>query len=221
MTLRNIGLIFRREVADQFRDRRTLFMIAVLPVLLYPALGIGMMQMTVLFSEQPRTVVILGADQLPPPELLDGNHFARRWFRNPDDADRLVVITDRPDSAPVKEGDSAEHAGRASPERMLLSAQRMAELLKEISQSPSAPAAASELDGPEPRRTQLAELLAQSGFQVLIVVPHDFRRNLEDWRTSIAERQVTSQSDFPRPIILQNSADEKSLIAHKRVMEVF
>ena len=50
MTLRNIGLIFRREVADQFRDRRTLFMIAVLPVLLYPALGIGMMQMTVLFS---------------------------------------------------------------------------------------------------------------------------------------------------------------------------
>ncbi|MDZ4686088.1 MAG: hypothetical protein SH850_13555, partial [Planctomycetaceae bacterium] len=61
MNWRNVGLIFRREVIDQLRDRRTLFMIAVLPLLLYPALGVGMVQLTVLFSEQPRTVVILGA----------------------------------------------------------------------------------------------------------------------------------------------------------------
>src|SRR4029079_9300164 len=117
MTFRNIGLIFRREVADQLRDRRTLFMIAVLPVLLYPALGIGMVQMTLLFSEQPRTVVIVGANQLPPPELLDGDHFDRRWFHNPSDAGKLVVVTD---AAPVSErtvtpGDSSN---RLSPERI-------------------------------------------------------------------------------------------------------
>ena len=72
MTWRNVFLIFRREVLDQLRDRRTLFMVAVLPLLLYPVMGIGMVQMTVLFSEQPRTVVILGADDLPSMPLVEG-----------------------------------------------------------------------------------------------------------------------------------------------------
>ena len=39
MTFTNIKLILAREVRDQLRDRRTLFMIFVLPVLLYPLLG--------------------------------------------------------------------------------------------------------------------------------------------------------------------------------------
>ena len=67
MNWQNVKLIFLREVRDQLRDRRTLFMIAVLPLLLYPALGIGMLQMTLLFTEQPRTVVILGEKHLPMP----------------------------------------------------------------------------------------------------------------------------------------------------------
>ena len=45
MSWRRIQLIFQREIRDQMRDRRTLFMIAVVPLLLYPALGIGMVQM--------------------------------------------------------------------------------------------------------------------------------------------------------------------------------
>src|SRR5262249_48794213 len=94
MHWQNIRLIFLREVRDQFRDRRTLFMIAVLPLLLYPAMGIGMLQMTLLFTEQPRTVVILGEKHLPPPQLLDGDRFVSNWFLNPDDASKLKVITD-------------------------------------------------------------------------------------------------------------------------------
>ena len=35
----NVKLVLHREVRDQLRDRRTLFTIAVLPVLLYPLLG--------------------------------------------------------------------------------------------------------------------------------------------------------------------------------------
>lgn len=97
MNWRNVWLIFRREVLDQLRDRRTLFMVAVLPLLLYPALGIGMMQLTVLFSEQPRTVVILGAADLPPPQLLDGHRFAQAWFEtNTESQNKLEVITDLP-----------------------------------------------------------------------------------------------------------------------------
>ncbi len=39
MNWSNVKLIFLREVRDQLRDRRTLFTIAVLPLLLYPLLG--------------------------------------------------------------------------------------------------------------------------------------------------------------------------------------
>ena len=35
MSWRNIKLIFHREVRDQMRDRRTLFMMIVLPILLF------------------------------------------------------------------------------------------------------------------------------------------------------------------------------------------
>ena len=45
MNWKNVRLIFMRELRDQLRDRRTLFMITILPVLLYPMLGLGMVQM--------------------------------------------------------------------------------------------------------------------------------------------------------------------------------
>src|SRR5882757_7730858 len=97
MNWRNVFLIFQREVLDQLRDRRTLFMVAVLPILLYPMLGIGTIQMTVLFTEQPRTVVILGAADLPPQPLVEGRRFVKRWFQSSSDADKLRVITDLDD----------------------------------------------------------------------------------------------------------------------------
>lgn len=94
MRWKNVRLIFHREVRDQLRDRRTLFMIAILPLLLYPALGIGMLELTLLFSEQPRSVVLLGEEHLPTPELLIGNRFNSVWFLIPDNADKLEVIAD-------------------------------------------------------------------------------------------------------------------------------
>ena len=39
MNWRNVKLIFWREVSDQLRDRRTLFMVVLLPLFLYPILG--------------------------------------------------------------------------------------------------------------------------------------------------------------------------------------
>ena len=46
MSWSNLFVIFRREVLDQLRDRRTLFMIFVFPILLYPILGFGIIQAT-------------------------------------------------------------------------------------------------------------------------------------------------------------------------------
>ena len=47
-----IRLIWMRELRDQLRDRRTIFMIAVLPILLYPVAGFGVMQLAVGYLTQ-------------------------------------------------------------------------------------------------------------------------------------------------------------------------
>ncbi len=68
----NVATIFRREVRDQIRDRRTLFMVFVLPLLLYPILGIGVLQLSTAFEQKPRLVVVVGAENLPEsPPLLN------------------------------------------------------------------------------------------------------------------------------------------------------
>ena len=90
----NVAVIFRREVRDQVRDRRTLFMIFVLPILLYPFLGFGITQFAAALAEKPRIVVLIGAENLPkvPPFLnAAGDGFDPDLFDSPMEADRLVV----------------------------------------------------------------------------------------------------------------------------------
>ena len=91
-----INTIFRREVRDQLRDRRTLFMIFVLPILLYPIMGLAASQFSVAFSEKPRKVWVIGVENLPEsPKLLNEaeDGFASLLFDIPRDARRLVVAT--------------------------------------------------------------------------------------------------------------------------------
>lgn len=54
-----IRLICWRDLQDQLRDRRTLFMIAVLPVFFYPVLGYAVLQFAVGFSERPSRIGIV------------------------------------------------------------------------------------------------------------------------------------------------------------------
>ena len=90
----NVRVIFRRELRDQLRDRRTLFMILVLPMLLYPLLGIGSASLLGAFEQKPRTVVVVGAERLPEaPALLNGarDGFKAELLNVPGEADRLKV----------------------------------------------------------------------------------------------------------------------------------
>src|SRR5579872_3447107 len=57
-----IRLIWLRELRDQLRDRRTLFMIVGLPLLLYPVLAFAVLQFAVGFVEKPSTIGIVTAD---------------------------------------------------------------------------------------------------------------------------------------------------------------
>ncbi|MEO8494321.1 MAG: ABC transporter permease subunit/CPBP intramembrane protease [Planctomycetota bacterium] len=72
----NVKWIYLREVRDQLRDRRTLFTIAVLPVLLYPLIGMTFLQVAQFSREHTTPVLVLGAGSLPEsPRLLDDDKF--------------------------------------------------------------------------------------------------------------------------------------------------
>ena len=95
MRWRNVYTIFSREVRDQLRDRRTLFMIFILPMLLYPILGIGALQFTQMFGQKQRKVIVIGAEFLPenPPLLSkDGKSFNPTYFDSPVESSRIEVI---------------------------------------------------------------------------------------------------------------------------------
>ncbi len=102
-----VWTIFRREVRDQLRDRRTLFMVFVLPLLLYPIMGIGVIQLSAAFEQKPRRVVVVGAEHLPPaPPLLNRakDGFDPSLFGRPKDAERLVVILEKAETPWLRPG---------------------------------------------------------------------------------------------------------------------
>jgi sodium transport system permease protein len=93
MSWKNVGLILKRELRDQLRDRRTLFMIAVLPILLYPLLGMTYFQISQFLREKPTKVFVVGAADLPEkPALFENRQFAPSLFFKPGDA-RLLELT--------------------------------------------------------------------------------------------------------------------------------
>ena len=102
-----VATIFRREVRDQVRDRRTLFMVFVLPLLLYPILGLGVLQLSTAFEQKPRLVVVVGAEHLPAsPRLLNParDGFDPSFFTRAEDAERLKVRVEGADSPWLKPG---------------------------------------------------------------------------------------------------------------------
>ena len=69
-----IWLIYLREMRDQLRDRRTLFTIAVLPIVLYPLVGTLLLQIAQFTQQHPTSICLVGVEHLDqaPPLLQDG-----------------------------------------------------------------------------------------------------------------------------------------------------
>jgi sodium transport system permease protein len=78
ISVANVRLILLRELRDQMRDRRTLFMVFVVPILLYPLLGVSLTQMQQFGTQRPIRVLLVGADApgSGSPALLEDGHFA-------------------------------------------------------------------------------------------------------------------------------------------------
>ncbi|HVS34228.1 MAG TPA: ABC transporter permease, partial [Gemmataceae bacterium] len=90
-----VRVIWVRELRDQLRDRRTIFMIAVLPLLLYPLIGLGIGELVVGIGQKPQVVGVYGVENLPaaaegdPAPLFvrdaDGSlRLAAEYVRDPD-----------------------------------------------------------------------------------------------------------------------------------------
>ena len=77
----HVKLIFHREVRDQLRDRRTMFTICILPLLLYPLMGMVMMQVAQFHREQHVTIGVVGYENWPTdfPLILESKSEKVRW----------------------------------------------------------------------------------------------------------------------------------------------
>ena len=108
----NIRLILHRELRDQFRDRRTLFMIAVLPILLYPLMGMAYLQIAQFMQEHPVRVWLIGVDSLPAsPPLVTDDHFDPSLFANPKSVSLVELSFEQPELA---EGEDIASVARES-----------------------------------------------------------------------------------------------------------
>ena len=86
-----VKLIFGRELRDQVRDRRTLFTVVILPLVLYPLLGMSLIQMTQFMREHPTKIWVVGVENLPQdPALISNGQIDPQWASP--DAQKLLEL---------------------------------------------------------------------------------------------------------------------------------
>ncbi len=216
MNWNNIQLVFLREVRDQLRDRRTLMMVAVLPLLLYPALGFLMMQIMLSVTRQEQTVVIVNAEELPAPSLMT--------FLSPNDAqEALVVLTDDQAIWPAE----LELTKRERLEKLLTHIKddetkihHLAELkLADRTQSTTGDALAeAEI---EQLRIELEQWFEEAKVEVIVIFPEGFREAYEAYTAQVTSGKSGVEIAAPKPLILQNSANDNSVLAAQKVKHAF
>jgi sodium transport system permease protein len=90
-----IVLIYVREMRDQLRDRRTLFTIALLPIMLYPLVGTVLLQIAQFTRQHTTSVCIVGAENIHGvPPLLEGEAFADKYADGSSNLRLVIRATD-------------------------------------------------------------------------------------------------------------------------------
>ena len=111
-----VRLIWMRELRDQLRDRRTVLMVAVLPLVLYPLLGAGLVEVAGSFGQAPQVVGVYGIENLPAPTetlkplLVEGSDGWRPSpdYLDPDDPKPLEIRGLAADAAVLSDPTAAE-----------------------------------------------------------------------------------------------------------------
>lgn len=73
MSMRNVGIVYRKELTEWLRDRRTLISTVVVPLLAFPVIMVGMISLTTVMlgkaeKETPKIMVLGGEDS---PQILE------------------------------------------------------------------------------------------------------------------------------------------------------
>ncbi|HEX5470924.1 MAG TPA: ABC transporter permease subunit/CPBP intramembrane protease, partial [Lacipirellulaceae bacterium] len=228
MTWRNIRLIYAREIRDQLRDRRTLFMIAVLPLLLYPLLGMSVFQLSQFLRKSEPKVVVIGSQELKLagdlPPLINGDHFAADLFHDEHSADWLHL----------------EFAGESVKDVQPRHIANSVPTKREVPAKPSPPStpgsagaspAQAGSGGNRERAIALAEHRLKNGdIQAVLIFPEGFGKQLRELHAQIQARVSGGSAkslgkpaeviEIPKPRIQYSSGKEKSRVAHMQVERV-
>jgi sodium transport system permease protein len=194
MNWHNVRLIYAREIRDQLRDRRTLFMIAVLPLLLYPLLGMSVFQLSQFLRTSEPKIIVVGSENLPSngglPKLFQEDRFAEALFDNIEDA-RRFALEFVADGREQNRADASQSALEAAQEKLITGE---ADVL---------------LHFPADFGAELLELRA---------AVQAAARSGSD--SSAAPRASPPAGGIPQPELMYNSAREKSRVAHAQVEQV-
>lgn len=213
VNLSSILLIFRREFRDQIRDRRTLFTIVVMPVFLYPLLGMLFLQITQFMQQQPARVRIIGAAHLPhdPPLVKDGQFAPGVLPTNLQDSIQLSVLGPslEVDAAALEKRVQAE-INRGEVDAVVFIpvafASQLAEFRRELKQHQLENRTGTEAS-PMPELPQ-PTILYNAARDQSIVARDRVQRALDSWRNSIVADNL-AQSKVPvvatRPFEVANT----------------
>ena len=97
MSLRNIGIVYRKELTEALRDRRTLISSILIPLLLFPVVAIGIAYTTVELigeaSRLPSKIMILGGQDSP--GVVAGLQAAKNLLVMPTASNYVELISDK------------------------------------------------------------------------------------------------------------------------------
>ena len=193
MNWRNVKTIFHRELRDQLRDRRTMFMIAVLPILLYPLLGLSFLQVAQFLQDKPSEVLVVGGQDLHSfPPLLHEHRFAPDLFADSDDA-KLLLVAFPETAGSGSEGGSEEGSKEGSK------------------------------GGSKRRitREEARDLVRDGKYHAVVWFPPDFGERLQEFHERLlAESTKGEPPTVPNPEIIFTTASDRSRAAFHRVRRV-
>jgi sodium transport system permease protein len=104
MSLRNIAIVYRKELTEAVRDRRTLVSSILIPLLLFPVLAVGLAYTAAELigeaSRQPSRIMILGGEDSP--DIVVGLKSAKNLRVVPTTDDYVQLISDKKIRAAVE-----------------------------------------------------------------------------------------------------------------------
>jgi sodium transport system permease protein len=117
VSLRNIGIVYRKEMLEALRDRRTLISTILVPILLFPVLTVGMGYVAVSLigeaNRQPSKIMILGGEDSP--AILDGLNHTKNVIIVPPSDDYVNLISNKRLRAAVKIPPGLQSAASGAP----------------------------------------------------------------------------------------------------------